>query len=47
MTLRKNIFKKGEIKMSFRISRQTGKTTYNLKEFTVDTYDDITKINKN
>ena len=31
--------------MSFRISRQTGKTTYNLKEFTVDTYDDITKIN--
>ena len=31
--------------MSFRISRQTGKTTYNLKEFTVDTYDDIKKIN--
>ena len=31
--------------MSFRISKQTGKTTYNLKEFTVDTYDDIKKIN--
>jgi archaellum component FlaF (FlaF/FlaG flagellin family) len=31
--------------MSFRISKQTGKTTYNLKEFTIDTYDDIKKIN--
>lgn len=31
--------------MSFRILKQTGKTTYNLKEFTVDTYDDIKKIN--
>lgn len=31
--------------MSFRISKQTGRTTYNLKEFTVDVYDDISKIN--
>ena len=31
--------------MSYRISKQSGKTTYNLKEFTIDTYADITKIN--
>lgn len=32
--------------MSYRISKQSGKTTYNLKEFTVDVESDISKINK-
>ena len=32
--------------MSFRILNQSGQITYNLKEFIVDTYNEITKINK-
>lgn len=31
--------------MSYGILRQNGQDTYNLKEFIVDTYDEITKIN--
>lgn len=30
--------------MAYRISSQAGKVTYNLKEFTVDTYADIADI---
>lgn len=30
--------------MSFRIQSQSGRTTYNLKKFTVDTFADISKI---
>ena len=31
--------------MTYRISSQAGKVTYNLKELVADTYNDISKIN--
>lgn len=31
--------------MAFRIASQSGKKVYNLKEFVVDVFDDIEKIN--
>ena len=31
--------------MAFRIASQSGKKVYNLKEFVVDVFDDIKKIN--
>lgn len=37
---------KGEIRMSFSIIEQAGKTVYNVKKFVIDAYDDLKSIDK-
>jgi hypothetical protein len=40
----KNFLRKGKSNMSFKILNQNGQNTYNLREFIVDTYDEIKEI---